>query len=66
MIVVQTQEAVRRYIELICQGRECDNCPIQDLCGKHIGLMTPRDAKFSNIEDLFIAIGRNENVDCKD
>jgi hypothetical protein len=66
MMVIKNKQSVRRYIELICQGRECDNCPIQDLCEKHLGLMLPRDANFRNIEDLFIAIGRNENVDCND
>ena len=64
MMVIKTKEAVRRYIELICQGRECDDCPINNLCGEHLGLKTPQDASIENIEDLFVAIGRDDYVDC--
>ena len=62
-MVIKTKEAVRRYIELICRGRDCWDCPIRDLCGEHLGLKTPQDANFENIENLFVAIGGSDYVD---
>ena len=63
-MVIKTKEAVRRYIDLICRGRECDDCPINNLCGEHLGLKTPQDASIENIKNLFVAIGRDDYVDC--
>ena len=67
MIVVRTQEAVRRYIEMICKGRDCRRCPIEDECYAYLGEdESPFGADFTKIERLFIAVGKGDNVDCND
>ena len=52
-MTVVSRKGIRRIITLICQGRLCDECPIDDECREVLREDGTDDATIDQLEVLF-------------